>query len=124
MYYRLAKWYSKYEKFNKISYSASILVSLSQVLSVLILFGVLLNLFFEDTEKKEIMSNLKLTFIVIVIIVSFINDRIYFNKYNDLNEKWMNQTENEKEKYGYMVIALVIGPVLLIPLFVFIFNLF
>jgi len=58
MYYRLAIWYLKFEKKGKISYGASILVSLSQVLILTDIFGFLLLEFLEQSERQDFMNKL------------------------------------------------------------------
>lgn len=122
MYYRLATWYFKFEKKGKISYGASILVSLSQVLILTDIFGFFLLEFYKQSERQLLMSKFKPFYIVLILIIAFVNDFRYRNKYDIYQERWENQTKNQKYLYGLIISLLLIIPLVFIPIILNIFN--
>ncbi len=122
MYYRLATWYFKFEKKGKISYGASILVSLSQVLILTDIFGFLLLEFYEQSERQAFMNKLKPFYIVFILVIAFANDFRYKNKYDVYKEKWESQNKNEKNIYGVIIFLLIILPLVFAPIILNVFD--
>ena len=122
MYYRLATWYFRFEKKGKISYGASVLVSLSQVLIITDILGFLFLNFYERSEGKIALERLKPFYIVFILAVAFLNDYRFRNKYEIYKKKWGNQTKKEKNLYGLIIFLLLIIPFIFIPVIVSIFD--
>lgn len=116
MYYRLAAWYFKFEKKGKISYGASILVSLSQVLILTDIFGLLLLKIYEESDRQVLMYRFKPYYIVSILIIAFANDFRYRNKYDIYQEKWESQSKKEKNIYGIVILILLVFPLVFVPI--------
>jgi hypothetical protein len=122
MYYRLATWYFRFEKKGKISYGASILVSLSQVLILTDLLGFFFMEFYEQAERQIVMDKFKPIYIIIILTIAFLNDFRFKNKYDIYKRKWENQNKKAKNLYGLVIFILLIIPLIFIPIIVSIFN--
>ncbi|MBS4056766.1 MAG: hypothetical protein KGZ82_05575 [Bacteroidales bacterium] len=122
MYYRLATWYFKFEKKGKISYGATILVSLSQVLILTDIFGLLLLKFYEQSDRQVLMNGFKPFYIVFILIIAFANDFRYKNKYDGYKEKWESQSKKEKNIYGFVLLILLIFPLAFAPIILNVFK--
>lgn len=122
MYYRLATWYFKFEKKGEISYGASILVSLSQVLILTDIFGFLLLEFSEQSDRQDLMNKFKPFYLVFILIIAFINNFRYKNKYDVYKEKWENQSKKEKNIYGIIIFLLLIIPIAFAPIILNVFD--
>ena len=82
MYYRLATWYFKYEKKGKISYGASILVSLSQMMILTDIIGFFFLEYYDQNERQILMDKFKPYYIILILLLSFVNDFKYRNMYD------------------------------------------
>ena len=122
MYYRLATWYFKYEKKGKISYGASILVSLSQVMIITDIFGIVFLELFNKTEGQLFIDKIKPYYIVSIILIAFVNDFKYMNKYEVLDKKWGNISRKEKNLYGVYIFLLLVIPIVFIPIILNVFD--
>ena len=108
MYYRLATWYFRFEKKGKISYGASILVSLSQVIILTDILGFFLLEFYEQSERQIVMDKFKPVYIILLLAIAFLNDFRFKNKYDIYKEKWETQSKKEKNLYGLVIFLLLI----------------
>ncbi len=122
MYYRLATWYFRFEKKGKISYGASILVSLSQVLILTDILGFFFLEFYEQSERQIVMDKFKPYYVVLILTIAFLNDFRFKNKYDIYKEKWENQSKKEINLYGLIIFLLLIIPLIFIPIIVSIFD--
>jgi len=122
MYYRLATWYFRFEKKGKISYGASILVSLSQVMILTDILGFFLLEFYEQSERQIVMDKFKPVYIILLLAISFLNDFRFKNKYDIYKEKWENQSKKEKNFYGLVIFLLLIIPLIFTPIILNLFD--
>lgn len=122
MYYRLATWYFKFEKKGRISYGASILVSLSQVLILTDILGYFLLEFYEQSERQMLMSKFKPLYIILILIIAIVNDFRYKNKYDIYKEKWGDLSKKQKNFYGIVIFLLLIIPLVFIPIILNVFD--
>lgn len=122
MYYRLATWYFRFEKKGKISYGASILVSLSQVLILTDILGFFFLEFYEQSERQIVMDKFKPFYIVLILTIAFLNDFRFKNKYEIYKKKWGNQNKKAKNLYGLVIFLLLIIPLIFIPIIVSVFD--
>ena len=122
MYYRLATWYFKFEKKGKISYGASVLVSLSQALIITDILGIIFLNYYNRAERQIIWEKIKPFYIVFILAVAFLNDYRFKNKYDIYREKWKNQSKKEKNLYGFIVFLLIVIPLIFIPIVLNVFD--
>jgi len=122
MYFRTATWYFKFEKKGKVSYGASILVSLSQVLILTDVLWVFFMVFYEKSERQIVMDKFKPFYIVIILTIAFLNDFKYKDKYDTYKEMWKNQNKKAKQFYGFIIFLLLIIPLIFIPIIVSVFD--
>ncbi len=122
MYYRLATWYFRFEKKGKISYGASILVSLSQVIILTDILGFFLLEFYEQSERQIVMDKFKPVYIILLLAIAFLNDFRFKNKYDIYKEKWENQSKKEKNLYGLIIFLLLIIPLIFAPIILNLFD--
>jgi len=122
MYYRLATWYFKFEKKGKISYGASIFVSLSQALILTDIFGFLMLYLYDQSERQMLMNKFKPFYIIFILVIAFVNDFRYKDKYDVYKEKWQDQNKNEKKIYGFVIFLLLIIPLIFIPIILMVFD--
>lgn len=122
MYYRLAVWYFKFEKKGRVSYGASILVSLSQILILTDIYGLLLLELYSQPERQLLMGKFKPYYIVSILIITFVNDFRYKDKYDIFKEKWQNQNKRDKNLYGILIFLLLIVPLVFIPTMLILFD--
>ncbi len=122
MYYRLATWYFRFEKKGKISYGASILVSLSQVMILTDILGFFLLEFYEQSERQIVMDKFKPVYIILLLAISFLNDFRFKNKYDIYKEKWENQSKKDKNFYGLVIFLLLIIPLIFTPIILNLFD--
>jgi hypothetical protein len=122
MYYRLATWYFRFEKKGKISYGASILVSLSQVIILTDILGFFLLEFYEQSERQIVMDKFKPAYIILLLAIAFLNDFRFKNKYEIYKEKWGNQSKKEKNLYGLVIFLLLIIPLIFAPIILNLFD--
>lgn len=122
MYYRVARWYFKFESKHKISYGASVLVSLSQIMIITDIVGIVTLFSFKQIERQQLFGTYKYYYIIFILIVSFINDSIYKNKYEKYREKWESQTQKEKNVYGVVVFVLIFVPLIILPIILNIYD--
>lgn len=118
MYYRLATWYFRFEKKGKISYGASILVSLSQALILTDILGFFFMEFYEQSERQIVMDKFKPFYVIFILAIAFLNDFKFKNKYDIYKENWGNQSKKEKNLYGLVIFILLIIPLIFIPIIV------
>lgn len=122
MYYRLASWYFRFEKKRNISYGASILVSLSQILILTDVISLLFLELYNQSERQLLMDKFKPYYIVVVLTITFVNDFRYKNKYDIFKEKWQNQNKRNKYIYGILIFLLLIIPLIFIPTLLILFD--
>jgi len=122
MYYRLATWYFRFEKKGKISYGASILVSLSQVIILTDILGFFLLEFYEQSERQIVMDKFKPVYIILLLAIAFLNDFRFKNKYDIYKEKWEHQSKKEKNLYGLVIFLLLIIPLIFAPIILSVFD--
>jgi len=123
MYYRLCGFgYFRFEKKGKISFGASALVSLSQVMILTNILGFSINEFYEHSDRQYVMNKFRPFYIVIILIIAFVNDYRYKNKYNAFKEKWENQSKTEKSIYGFIILLLLIVPLVSVPIMLGLFD--
>ena len=94
MYYRLASWYFRYEKKRNISYTASILVSLSHAMIFTDIIGIFFLEYYKQPERQLLMNKLKPYYVVLILAIAFINDFRFRNKYDIYHEKWKNLSKS------------------------------
>ena len=122
MYYRLATWYFRFEKKGKISYGASILVSLSQVTILTDILGFFLLEFYEQSERQIVMDKFKPVYIIFLLAIALLNDFRFKNKYDIYKEKWGNQNKKEIFFYGLVIFLLLIIPLIFAPIILNLFD--
>jgi len=122
MYYRLATWFFKFEKKSKISFAASALVTLSQMMILTNIFGMIILENFNKVEGKNIINNHYPYYIAFTLIIAIVNDIIYRNKYDVYQEKWKDENKTDKFINGIFVTALIILPIIFIPIVLNIFD--
>lgn len=122
MYYRLATWYFKYEKKGKISYGASILVSLSQMMILTDIIGFFFLEYYDQNERQILMDKFKPYYIILILLLSFVNDFKYRNMYDTYKNKWEHHGKNEKIFYGIIIFLLLIVPLAFAPIILTVFD--
>lgn len=117
MYYRLAKWYFKYEdKDEKLSSGAFIIVTISQFIILTDILGFYMIENFTREPRTKIMTEIFPFYISFFILLIIINGVKYYNSYKNYNEKWKNESKKEKNIRGIVVYSLIILPLIFIPI--------
>lgn len=122
MYYRLATWYFRYEKKSNFSSGAAALVSLSQMLILLDFGGTIFLLNFTRSERLMLFNKYLPYYIIFLLIVYFVNGYIFRNKYDVYNQKWKNESENERTIHGIIIALFIIIPLIYMPIILNIFD--
>jgi purine-cytosine permease-like protein len=122
MYYRLATWYFRYEKKSNISYGATALVSLSQIFILLDIGGTIFLLNYSRSERIMLFKKYLPFYITFLIIVTFVNDFIFRNEYDKYDQKWKNESENERTMHGIIIALFIIIPLIYMPIILNIFD--
>jgi hypothetical protein len=122
MYYRLASWYFKIEGKGKISYGATAIVTLSQVLILTDVIGFVILDRFPQAERSVIIHKFYPFYLVFILIVAFINDKVYKNKFEIFHERWKNETGKPKNMGNIVIILLILLPLILIPVLLNLFD--
>lgn len=119
MYYRIARWYFKYEKedeLSKYSFTATLIVSLSQVLILVDIVGVILLENLNQKNRSELISNNIIILILVSSIIAIFNGFYYHKKYEVIHEKWNNKSTTKKDLTDIFITLLIILPLIFGPI--------
>lgn len=115
MYYRIATWYFRRERKGKLSVQASMLVSLSQILIITDIGGLIILETLEASVSSQLMKQYSPLYIGIILLISFYNDWRYKGKYERYHERWMSEGDFNRNIRGIGVIILILVPLLFLP---------
>jgi len=117
MYYRLAKWYFKYEeKDEKLSSGAFIIVTISQFLILTDILGFYMIENFTREPRTKIMNDMYPIYISFFILLLIINGIKYYKSFEKFNNKWKGESKKEKNIRGIIIFLLIILPLIFIPI--------
>ena len=122
MYYRLATWYFKFEKKSNISFAASALVTLSQTMILTDIAGMIILNNFDKSERIALLNKAYPFYVVLILVIAFINDFKFRKKYDLYQEKWKDESLNRRKLKGIAIATLIILPIIFFPIVLNIFN--
>jgi len=122
MYYKLATWYFKFEKKSNISFAASALVTLSQIMILTDIAGMIILNNFDKSERIALLNKAYPYYVVLILVIAFINDFTFRKKYDLYQEKWKDESKNTRILKGIAIAFLMILPVIFIPIVLNVFN--
>jgi len=122
MYYRLATWYFRYEKKSSVSYGATALVSLSQVLILIDIAGTIFLLNYCRLEGSLLIKKYYPYLLILILIIAFLNDYIFKDRYEKYDQKWKNEGKNERTMHGIIIALFIIIPLIYMPILLNIFD--
>lgn len=121
-YYRLSTWYIKREKEQPIYIGASGLVALSQVAIIIDILGFIVLESFTIAESKPVIDKYIWYFVAILLIIPFVNDLHFKNKFPIYKEKWKNIDKKKKDLYDILIFLLLFGSISFIPILLSVFD--
>jgi hypothetical protein len=122
MYYRLAKWYFRHEeKEKKLSTGAAGIVSLSQIVIIIDVVGVIFLKSYDRIHRDLIMNKYYFIFVSLVLLIYLLNGFKYWNKFKEYDQKWGNEIKKDRNIGRLIIIALIIFPLVFTPIYL---NLF
>lgn len=122
MYYRLATWYFKFEKKSHISFAASALVTLSQIMILTDIVGIIILNTFSKMERIALLNKTYPFYVSVILIIAFINDFSFRKKYDFYQEKWKDESKHTRNLKGIAIAVLIIFPVIFLPIVLNICN--
>ena len=122
MYYRLATWYLKFEKKSNISFAASALVTLSQIMILSDIVGMIILNNFSKLERIVLLKKAYPFYIIVILIIALVNDFSFRKKYNLYHEKWKDESSKLRNLKGIAITALIILPIIYFPIVLNIFD--
>ncbi len=116
MYYKIARWSIKYDDNRRISYTASAVVTLSQIVVVMDIVGLILLEFINQDERSLLLKKFYPYFVILVLFFAIANDWKYRNKFNLFHDKWKSDNRKTRVRKGVLISILIIIPLLFIPI--------
>lgn len=118
MYYRLAKWYFRHEEKNKkLSTGAAGIVSLSQILIITDIVGIIFFESYDQDHRESLMNKYYLIFVGFILLIYFLNGLKYWNKYEKYDKKWCGELKKDKNIRGFIILILIVVPLIFTPIY-------
>ena len=112
MYYRIYKFYYKWDKETGIT--AIVALSMFQSMSLNLIFIIVLKLFFSKWEIVPFSKLISWGGVILSLLLTIINQKYYSDKYEYLNSIWKNENRKIRKKRGWLVILLLATPIIIL----------
>lgn len=109
-FYRMTKAYKKWDGYR--GTTAIFGVSLIQVMIILDIILVVILENFSKTTRLSFNPYDKIIILLMMLIIVLINFNRYKGKYFALDERWNDETKNQKILHGILVILLILIPLI------------
>ena len=111
IFYRITKTYFKWD--GRTGATGIAAVSLIQIFLIFDLLVLLSRIFFEKNYFKPYITEVKISFIIIIVLFLFMNYRKYSSNYNQLRSYWKNETERASTIKGLLITFVFSFPIVL-----------
>lgn len=122
MYYRLTKWFKKFYPEKHMPRQGVALVSLLQFFVPFDIFGTFYLAFYSTSERNSSLKFISIILVVLVLIITALNEFKYNNKYKEYEERWANLDEKKKDYLDIIVFLLAIIPFIYLPILTNVFD--